>query len=116
MVKHTTDPMEIVLSEISFTIPINENLTGGHVHFLTSGSSEECPGSVANPKANPGNLCVYLGPGPLGLGGGTPTLTFIGNPATGNFGASKDGALIGVNGNPGIFSGTWAVTDGPPAP
>jgi hypothetical protein len=114
LVKHTTDPNEIVLTEISFTIPINETLPGGRVHFLASGTTEGCPGSVTNPKADPGNLCVYMGPGLFGLGAGTPTLSFIGNPATGNSGASKDGALVGVNGNPGIYSGTWAVAEGPP--
>jgi hypothetical protein len=114
MVKKTTDPNEIVLSEISFTIPINESLPSGRVHFLTGGTTEGCPGSAGNPKADPGNLCVYTGTAPFGLGAGTPTLTYIGNPATGAPGASKDGALLGVNGNTGIYSGSWAVTDGPP--
>jgi hypothetical protein len=116
LVKETNEPTELVMSEISFTIPISESLNGSHVHFLSSGTTEGCPGSAANPKADPGHLCVYMGTAPFGFGAGTPTLNFIGNPATGAAGASKDGALIGVNGNAGLYNGTWAVTDGPPAP
>jgi hypothetical protein len=113
-VKSTTEPTEVVATEISFTMPLSKALDGAHVHFVQAGETlEACSGgSVSNPKAAPGNLCVYMGTAPLGLGGKiTQNLYLIANPATGANGASKEGALVLVNGEPGLFNGTWAVTD-----
>jgi len=46
---------------ISFPIPLTGALPEVQIHFLSVGEGEtpECPGTVAEPKAAAGNLCVY---------------------------------------------------------
>jgi hypothetical protein len=56
----------LVLVPISFPIPLPEALEEAQVHYIKPGQEgvefpAECPGSVAEPKATEGNLCVYTG-------------------------------------------------------
>jgi Collagen triple helix repeat (20 copies) len=50
---------------VSFSIPLAEGVGQSQVHFVTrtewehGGAPAECPGSVEEPKATPGNFCVY---------------------------------------------------------
>jgi hypothetical protein len=49
---------------ISFNIPLEEGLESAHTHYVTrmeqgEKTTPECPGSVEEPSAEPGNLCVY---------------------------------------------------------
>jgi hypothetical protein len=63
-----------------------------------------CPGTAANPQADPGNLCIYES--------GSSAVPVLINPATGQIGgADVFGALLQVSGPNGanVF-GTWAVT------
>jgi hypothetical protein len=59
-------------SAISFPIPLTEGLGAADVHIQPQGEEAEeaekveefeavCPGSAETPKANAGNLCIYVG-------------------------------------------------------
>jgi hypothetical protein len=114
-------------ADISFTVPLEKPLDEEHVHYVKQNDpepAEACQGSVEEPTAAPGNLCVYetfgLGwnealelqpyqfkPTPPGenQGGG---IEF--EPA----GAGVSGAIVimipdSTNG-PHVAEGSWAVT------
>ena len=79
-------------------------------HYIMQGSAPpaECPGTVANPRARPGHLCVYENNfgGPISARGVfDPTADFP-NVAT-RFGAGV--YIVGTAGNKWI-GGTWAAT------
>jgi hypothetical protein len=77
------------------------------------GIEKSCPGNTGEPKALPGNLCVYTGynAGEYGEVLGIDTPASSGFPQAG---ASASGALIQAvpkSGSPFVFmTGTWAVT------
>jgi hypothetical protein len=48
-----------IMAPISFPIPLKEELFAAHVHYGL-GETPECPGNVALPQAEPGELCVYV--------------------------------------------------------
>jgi hypothetical protein len=96
---------------VSFTAPLTSSLNEEHVHFvkykeLVDGCEA---GTVGNPKAEPGHLCVYLGKPPVGLGGEV-TEGWVLNPATGEIGAAKTGGRVVVEGDVLAMTGTWAMT------
>jgi Collagen triple helix repeat (20 copies) len=138
---------------VSFAIRLKEGLEGSAVHFLTEktlncaepqeparkeceeenkevkerekANQEACPGSAAEPTAEPGNLCVYeaLLSGPANnairghvYNGGSSLFPF--NVGAGTTGAvlglrvETEGNVGGTGGAIGIVSGygTWAVT------
>jgi hypothetical protein len=104
------------LSFASFAIPLPAALDASHVHIVkkeeTAGAG--CTGGTAeDPKADPGNLCVYVG-----STSGANELVAIRNAGKQNEGgaATAGAALItfGDESNELIY-GTWAVT-APPAP
>jgi hypothetical protein len=107
-----TESPETVFTAISFSIPLLVSFDEQHALFVEPGSSAheaECPGSAANPKATPGNLCVYAQK--------VTKLSLIAvGPAAGELGeggASTSGALILMSTTPGeegFAYGTWAVT------
>jgi hypothetical protein len=82
------------------------------VHFIAAGTTapSECPGTVADPKANPGNLCVYEQDF---LNRGSVTIFRAGPPAVDA--ADRSGAGLWLQpqaaGNSWSY-GTWAVTAG----
>jgi hypothetical protein len=140
---------------VSFSVPLKEGLERGNVHFLAEHTldcrgpqeparktcqeeneeaeakqkenKEACPGSAAEPTAEPGNLCVYetLSSGPAG---GTAIRGAVCNAGSSvfpfNAGAGTTGAVLalraeaegGVPHGGGsaigmVFAyGTWAVT------
>jgi hypothetical protein len=128
-----------VLVPLSFPIPLKERLNGEgceeeratrtkpcHVHFINEGGEEvdifhggaiagaatECGtpiGTAAEPKASPGNLCVYMAHNTGDAGGG------IDEPGSTRAepGASTTGAVlkIAVNEEGSEAWGTWAVTE-----
>ncbi len=99
--------MAVAGGSISFQYPLAAAPTP---HFIASGATPpvQCPGSVTNPKALSGNLCVYEG-GFFEVG-----VVTIYEPATGLPGASAYGAGIVVTSTakegPFYSNGTWAVT------
>ncbi|HEY1687694.1 MAG TPA: collagen-like protein [Solirubrobacteraceae bacterium] len=83
---------------ISFVIPLAAEPT---THFLKPGEGEttECPGTVENPEAAEGSLCVY-------------TQGEEDAPASITVSGYAFGAIVGASGGEpgGIAFGTWAVT------
>ncbi len=54
-------PFELFGAPLSFSIPLASPLGESHVHFSTqSDFGDTCTGSVGNPTAPSGELCVYL--------------------------------------------------------
>ncbi len=95
---------EVQFLPISFPIP----LAGELEEFQTLiAPNAKCPGSAANPTAEPGYLCVYTG-GAIGV-----ELQGIDKVSGGlSGGASTAGAQLKVNWteSPALAWGTWAVT------
>ncbi len=95
---------------ISFPIPLPAALGESAVHYLGLGASPttDCPGTVSDPKAAPGHLCLYTGEEV-----GTYSALYIANPdPVLEIGASKAGAVLTVvSASEGTRAfGSWAVT------
>jgi hypothetical protein len=101
---------------ISFAIPLEAELAESAVTVIAEGekpTAGPCAGgSVADPKAEVGNLCIFVGTAnanTLAVAGAT-------NPATGGLGASVAGAQLIAFAKEGTAAveaaGTWAVTGG----
>jgi len=114
---------------ISFPIPLStvqvctgepsheHAICASNAHFIEEGGTPpaECPGSATDPKAEPGNLCVYTT-----LFSGTTSLTvphFIDSGFSfggiENEGVNRAGALLFfalAEGAAALAYGTWAVT------
>ncbi len=89
---------------ISFAIPLKVALEKQQVHVVTA-KTNECPGTVEEPRAEAGNLCVYE----------SETLEFgavelILNPATYSQGAARSGAMLTTSASGFLVHGTYAVT------
>jgi len=110
-----------LVTTISFPIPLKEALSSTKVHFVTVGDVKNstiptgCGGSLEEPKAEPGNLCVFEG-GPGAAFSGNHLGIDLPGPGGGSEaeepGAGTTGALlIGLteSGFP-IVHGTFAVT------
>jgi hypothetical protein len=87
---------------VSFVIPL---ASAPATHYLKAGEQETpaCPGTAAEPKAEPGSLCVYaaaerdVSTNPIGVG----QVTTFGFRLTLSAGSAEPG---------GIALGSWAVT------
>jgi hypothetical protein len=103
---------------VSFPIPLANGLDAEHVHVIgVGGTGEEgCTGGKqGEPKAEPGNLCVYLSQ----VGGAEGEVLGITNPENESGlvfpGAGRSGATLAALFEPkGQLVGTWVVTA--PAP
>jgi hypothetical protein len=95
-------------SSISFNIPLGA-VPASTIVGMGKPSTPACPGTVANPQAASGNLCVYAAR-ETHIGG----LSLLDpNQEAGGFGADRFGALVSIGGVPaesGVAWGTWAVT------
>ncbi len=118
---YSTTAAGAVLASISFPIPLAETLNATQVHYVdrSEASSPECPGTLAEPEAKPGNLCVYQGiaASVKSLTGTTVAATEIFPPAGGppieggEAGAGISGAaVLFIGEGNGVGWGTWAVT------
>jgi hypothetical protein len=137
-----SSPEGVVVSAISFPIPLARELGENEVHFIISPrnpsneaeeekfnqttkeferlATSKCPGTEGEPKAAPGNLCVYvLAPGSVksGSGGGGAEAEIFppsGSPPylTGNdLGAGEGGAVLMFIAEDATYGwGSWAVT------
>jgi len=110
------DDDDEIIVPISFTIPLAGELSAGDVHFLSDADfATECPtGSVTEPEAPPGKLCVFYS-----TFGGAPvnaTFTRISQLAqVESEGASPAGATVqfafsGAAGELANGVGSWALT------
>jgi hypothetical protein len=117
---------EIQVATASFTIPLKAALSASEVHYIDPAGKEvvfeeeelkektstACTGSVSDPVAEAGNLCVYAAEetGAVSFDG------FISNPAAAGTapeeGAGTTGAVLFVQrtGSEVRLRGTWAVT------
>jgi hypothetical protein len=106
-----------VVASISFAIPLAKALGEGAVHWVPEKPTEECSGSAAEPKAAPGELCVYDVPSGIGTTSlTTPEILDPGFPVYGAVkGAGVDGAMLvfGKAEEMAVGWGTWAVTAPP---
>ena len=93
---------------ISFTIPLAKSLDAAHIHLIESGepTPSGCAGSQEEPKAEPGNLCIWGG-----VAGSSLTEFTTLDVETGLTGAGKNGVLLIRNVLKGAFGrGEWVVT------
>lgn len=89
----------------SFAFPLASKPT---VHFvgILATASAQCPGTYTNPKAAPGNLCVYAA-----LGDTSASAVSIVNPETDlTPDASPRGFRVIENTSGSFSTGSWAVT------
>jgi collagen triple helix repeat protein len=102
---------EPLIAPISFPIPLAQNLSEANTHYVKAGEGAPAGctgGSVEEPKADPGHVCVYaLQEAAIGF------MTL--GPAAGNsfaFNSSKAGVVVvGLLWEEGAQArGTWAVT------
>jgi hypothetical protein len=97
---------------ISFPFPLASAPTP-NIISVGGSSTTECPGSLADPTAAPGNLCAYLGVRQNVINGRPRLCDLEGNNCGTPDGADRNGAVVEVVGDAdGVFyvSGTWAVT------
>jgi hypothetical protein len=114
-------------SALSFPIPLASPLEAGqvreegsHVFWVTTTQQTEhsvsaCPGTVEEPTATQGNLCVYQGlTEPAGLSLFVSSITPPGSGVvpggTGTSGAVLTAYYSEGNGEPLVFQASWAVT------
>jgi hypothetical protein len=116
-----------VITAISFPIPLAAALNASHVHYINPAGEEvvdeelntatptQCGspvGTASEPKASPGNLCVYAA-GQSCLLSSSASITTAISTGIGARGASKVGARLRFAfciAEPSAGSGTWAVT------
>jgi hypothetical protein len=107
---------------ISFPIPLAKGFEGNHVFSVgAAGNKTTCPGSLEEPKATPGNFCIYQGPTEEEpaetetLIISTSAIVPPEHTASEGGGTGRSGALAhvyyeGPNAGPIAMQGTWAVT------
>lgn len=102
------DPTEVsVWIDFSFPIPLADNSTYTVNWINPAGTAEvgdiaNCDGSVTDPSADPGNLCVYTNPGSEKIGEPFPFSALV---------QEDEGVIATIKlKNAGTALGTWAVT------
>jgi hypothetical protein len=98
---------ESAQASFSYPVPLATNPTVNRIQ-LGGGPTTHCPGSLLNPKAAPGNVCLYLGY----AGGASSSLNSYGVDGGSDY---KFGGVAYIDSTctPPCFtsfSGTWAVT------
>jgi len=99
-------PLYFTFVPVSFGIPVAGGLDGSHVHFVTTPEGS-CTGSVVNPTAASGHLCVYASEAPQHAG-----LMGIFKDGITTEGASSAGAFLAfaISADNASAFGSWAVT------
>ncbi len=117
---------------ISFAIPLEQELPGfeepsagveirGHTHYINNKNEElfegvgttthpDCTGSVANPTAAPGSLCVYGGEEENVLTGSEEIRSPVTSASQESVGRAGDVLRLDVTAKNARASGSWAVT------
>jgi hypothetical protein len=101
---------------ISFAIPLPAEIPAANVYFMDPGDPAPSPGctggSPADPKADPGYLCIYLqtvANGSAGFSSQAASTTKPGSDS--DAGAGTTGAILPIEGEPLTTGwGTYAVT------
>lgn len=105
-------PVAIARSPISFGIPLAASIPATNVHVVppaTTGTAGCTGGTVAEPAADPGHLCVYVGEAQGTIPGQTRIFSGVSLLSEG---ASRSGAVVSVLGSTEAMQavGTWAVS------
>jgi hypothetical protein len=103
---HTAAGADGAAANISFAIPLAQELDEAHVHLFSDANfGATCTGSTAAPTAPSGELCIYGTQNGISLLG-------IQKPEAGTAGARVAGTVLvaGFTGGLAIANGTWAVT------
>jgi hypothetical protein len=98
--------------DISFPFPLASAPTPSIIP-VGGAPTAACPGSLADPAATPGNLCLYLGVRQNVVNGRPRICDLDGNNCGNPSGGDRTGAVVEVVADvDAIFyvSGTWAVT------
>jgi hypothetical protein len=74
---------------------------------LAGDPTDACPGSAADPRAAPGNLCIYAA---AGVTGPMPLCVFDPSMNTGCSNSGTTGFSVITNAGEAFSIGTWAVT------
>jgi hypothetical protein len=119
LVEAAVPAFTLIHTNISFTIPLGAALPAANVHLGPEPTN--CPGTAADPKAAPGQLCVYsaefqkadfisnIEPGFKSIGRLAGSVEQGGADSTGarlTFGATSEG----LPQSPNYGTGSWAVT------
>lgn len=101
------------LALLTFAIPLAKALPAANVHIAPDAN---CSGTVAEPKAALGHLCVYIGKneGGASLGGPWSSANTVYPPLEN--GASRAGAMLFLSAVEAAVFGTWAVNGPAPGP
>jgi hypothetical protein len=98
----------VQLVPISFSFPVSTALTPSDVHYIKKEEETgegDCPGSIEEPEAVPGKLCIYTETEEVAPGGSI-TLAGIDIPKPGTTGVVLKFTETGI----AILEGNWALT------
>jgi len=103
-----TGVSESAQASFSYPVPLATNPTVNRIQ-VGAGPTANCPGSLLNPKAAPGNLCLYLA---YTIGASSTGLLSYGGDSESDY---RFGGVAYVDSTCTApcftsFSGTWAVT------
>ncbi len=108
---------KVIHFAVSFAIPLAAPIATAEAHFVTAEQVAKneipagCGGTPVEPKADPGNLCLFEG----GASGGfSEGIGFIQHPGVSETGAGTTGAVVThqTAGENEGYDGTWAVSAG----
>jgi hypothetical protein len=127
-----TEDSSQALVPISFGIPLAQPIQGGHMHYLNAAGKEvkfnattfaleevvstACTGTAADPKATPGNFCLYTGVLKNGAGANISFTDLTGNKSLeeSQITSFTTGTVFEIEASNGSHAitgiGTWAVT------
>ena len=100
-------PFAFATASLSFAVPLASEIEEANVHFLEPGdpSTTDCPGTVKDPKAKEGSLCIYAN-------ANTSAGHAVKNPETGiaNTAGTTGVGMVFFGPPPVQGEGTYAVT------
>lgn len=108
LIQPTTETLSVQFVPITFAFPLGKELTSADVHYIAKEAETgegECPGSIEEPEAEPGNLCIYTGTEEVAPGA-EASLAGFDIPQPGNVGVVLKFTVKGL----AILEGSWALT------
>jgi hypothetical protein len=113
LVEYNTGKAQVFFVPISFTIPLPAEIPQANIHFIEPKQAPPpgCKGTVANPEAEPGNLCIFAS---VEEGTGNPTIVDPENESASSTAGPRGTLLVFtvVENSEAILAlrGTWVVT------
>lgn len=112
VLENVTEAGKPVWTSISIPIPLAVQEVAAHLIPENGSPTNECPGSAANPLAEPGNLCVYVS-AMASLEWSAESVFYNAETNSVNEHAGKTGVVLrfsSTEAGPARGFGTWAVT------